>query len=334
MNSYTAHALVISAIREKQVPRSGNSREISKDHNWWDDRSRIRSEIPLTDFLYSKECKNYCEDPFNEINEQKFIQALKVPCVMLDKSDNWMPGDSIKIKSPFFISWESMVIDPGLGKYQRATTEMVNKWCMLSIFIQVLMAHKMNQSLVVIYRDTNLHRTILYVMIHHVHNHGNNNLPVHSCMSKVYKFPSKPACLASGECQIIPASLYFAKIVNTVLTKTHHDNISGVKPQVQLQQQRKSLTKAVNDISELLYTMNNRARHPVIDKMIDALGKHFTFWKIFSHLMHILELINTLFLPDLLHFAEKIQYAKSANNSVKLGPEDIKFIQQDTGTFF
>ncbi len=34
--------------------------KISKDLTYWDDRSRLRSEIPLTDFLYPKECKNYC----------------------------------------------------------------------------------------------------------------------------------------------------------------------------------------------------------------------------------------------------------------------------------
>ena len=64
--------------------------------------------------------------------------------MMLDESDNWMPEDSTKIKPPFFISYKSMTIDAGLGKHQRANTELFNKCCMLSILIHILMAHKIN----------------------------------------------------------------------------------------------------------------------------------------------------------------------------------------------
>ena len=119
---------------------------------------------------------------------------LKVPCMTLDESGPdgeqiWVSDESVKLKPPYFISYETMAIDAGLGMQQRATAEMVNKWCLLPIFIHVLLAYKTNKSLVDTTRDPYVHRIILYVMRHHVHNHGNVNLPGHPCMTIVYEFP-------------------------------------------------------------------------------------------------------------------------------------------------
>ena len=75
------------------------------------------------------------------------MQMLEVPRMALDGSNIWVSDESIKVKPPFFISYESMAIDAGLGMQQRATTEMVNKWCLLPMFIHVLLAHKMNNPL-------------------------------------------------------------------------------------------------------------------------------------------------------------------------------------------
>ncbi len=126
-------------------------------------------------------------------------------------------------------------MDAGLRNHQHATTEIVNKWCMLPILIHIQMAHKIDKSLVDVAKDANVHRAVLYAMRHHVYSHCNVNLPVHPCMVKVYKFPSKAAYLASDEYQIIPASLYLSKIFNACLTMFYHDDITSVKPRAQLQ---------------------------------------------------------------------------------------------------
>ncbi len=137
------------------------------------------------------------------------MQRLEVPCMVdsgTNRTDIWEADESVKLRPPFFISYESMAIDAGLGERQRATTEMVNKWCLLPIFIHILLAHKTNKSLVDTASDPNVTRTILYAIRHHVHNHGDINLSCHPSMLVIYEFP-KILNLASGECQVIPALL-------------------------------------------------------------------------------------------------------------------------------
>ncbi len=64
------------------------------------------------------------------------MQELGVPH-MIDRGTNttevWEADESIKLRPPFFVSYKSMAIDAGLGNRKRATTEMVNKWCILPI---------------------------------------------------------------------------------------------------------------------------------------------------------------------------------------------------------
>ncbi len=95
---------------------------------------------------------------------------------------------------------------------------------MFLICIHILLAHKTNKSLVDTASNLNVTRTILYVMRHHVHNHGNINLSGQPCMHIIYKFPKIP-CLALGKCQVIPALLYCTEIVNSALTTIHYYDI-------------------------------------------------------------------------------------------------------------
>ena len=97
----------------------------------------------------------------------------------------WVSGALIKVKPLFVLSWEFMGIDMGLGKHQHATAEMVNKWCMLPMFIHILMAHKMNKYLVDTVRETEVYRTVLFAMRHYVHNHSDVNFPGHPCITEV-----------------------------------------------------------------------------------------------------------------------------------------------------
>jgi len=184
----------------------------------------------------------------------------------------WVPNDAVRVKPPFFVSYKSMAIDAGRGDKQLATTEMVNKWCLLPTFIHVLLAHKTNRTLVDTANDANVTSMILYAMRHHVHNHGNTNLTSHPCMSVIYDL-QRSNNLASGECNVIIAALYLTEIVNAALTTLHQDDEVDDNGKPTLAPRRARLLKATNEVSELLSSLNIYAHNPGLDKMIDELGK-------------------------------------------------------------
>ena len=104
-------------------------------------------------------------------------------------------------------------------------------------------------------------------------------------MHVIYEFP-KIANLASSELNVIPASLYIAEIVNAALTTLHHSDVVDDHHQPTIGPRRTRLTETVNEVSELLSTMNIYARHPVLDDMMGELGKNFLhFVKIFFSLI-------------------------------------------------
>ena len=204
------------------------------------------------------------------------MQELEVPIMVnngTSTTDLFEADESVKVKPPFPISYESMAIDVGLGEKQRATTEMVNKWCLLPIFIHILLAHKTNKSLMDTASDPSVTSLILYAMRHHVHNHGNVNLSSHPCMHLIYELP-RTRNLASGKCQVIPASIYLTEIVNAALTTLHHSDILDNNHQQTINPRRARLKEAVSEVSELLSLLNIYAHHPGLDKMIDNLGKN------------------------------------------------------------
>ena len=139
----------VSYKAENKFPGAVAQTKLTKTLSWKEDRDKIAVEIPLTDFLYSRTFENYCQDPFDEDNKQHFMQELEVP-IMVDNgtstTEQWEPNEDVKVKPPFFVSYESMAIDAGLGDKQRATTEMINKWYLLPIFIHILLAHETNKS--------------------------------------------------------------------------------------------------------------------------------------------------------------------------------------------
>ena len=115
-----------------------------------------------------------------------------------------------------------MAIDAGLGKKQRATAEMLNKWCLLPQFIHILMAHKYNMSIVEAAKDPKVARLVIYAMRHHVHNHGFSNIGGHACMP-MYDLHFTQ-CLGNNQTQLILAALYLTEIVNATLTTIHDDD--------------------------------------------------------------------------------------------------------------
>ena len=189
-----------SYTAENKFPGVVGEKKLTKTLSWKEDRAKIAEQIPLTDFLYSTTFEDYCQDPFDEDNRRQFMQELEVPIMVnngTSPTDLWKADGSINVKPPFPIPYKSMAIDAGLGDKQRATTEMVNKWCLLPIFIHILLAHKTNKSLMDTASDPSVKILILYAMRHHVHNHGNVNLSSHPCMHLIYELPRTPN-LASG----------------------------------------------------------------------------------------------------------------------------------------
>ena len=115
-----------------------------------------------------------------------------------------------------------MAIDAGLGKKQRATAEMLNKWCLLPQFIHILMAHKYNVSIVEATKDPEVARLVMCAIRHHVHNHGFSNIGGHACMA-MYDLQFTQ-CLGKDQTQLILAALYLTEIINATLTTIHDDD--------------------------------------------------------------------------------------------------------------
>ena len=59
--------------------------EPTKTLHWQTDRTEIKANFPLTDFLYTDAVKDYCKAPFNEDNIANFREKLEVPCVTNEK---------------------------------------------------------------------------------------------------------------------------------------------------------------------------------------------------------------------------------------------------------
>ncbi len=75
------------------------------------------------------------------------MEEFQVTCMQHSVNgvnENWAKDDTVLLKLPFIISYDSMAIDAGLGKKQHATAEMLNKWCLLPKLIHILSAHKSN----------------------------------------------------------------------------------------------------------------------------------------------------------------------------------------------
>ena len=127
------------------------------------------------------------------------MEKLQVPRV-LDESR----GDQVLLKPPFVISYDSMAVDTGPGTTQRATAEMLNKWCLLPQFILILMAHKCNMSIVEAAKDPKVARLVIYAMRHHVHTNGFSNIGGHACMP-MYDLQFTP-CLGKEQVSANPGS--------------------------------------------------------------------------------------------------------------------------------
>ena len=254
-----------------KFPKSIKKKELPKNLNWQNDRDAIQAAIPLPDLLYSEEFQTYCEAPFKKDNHERFMNKLQFRPV----SDEAGNGD-VLLKPPFVVSYESMAVDAGKGTNQRATTEMVNKWCLLPKIIHLLMAQKSGTSIVETAKSAEVAGLVLYAMRHHVHNQGFSNIQGHACMP-MYGY-SQAQCLAtvpSGPGQVILAALYLVEMVNAILTtiQDNEESLSNESHGDLLVVQRKKLVKETSELSLLLSTMTIYANNPGIHRIIRELGK-------------------------------------------------------------
>ena len=164
-----------------------------------------------------------------------------------------------------------MAIHAELGEKQRASTKMLNKWCLLRQFIHLLLAHKMNMPLVEAAKDDKVAQIVIYAMRHHVTNHGTSNLVGDIC-TPWYGLKKEPN-VAEGENNVIIAALYMTEMVNAALT-TISDNDGDTKKTRKLKVRRERLQEQISDVTMLFSTMNICANSPRINTMIDQLGKN------------------------------------------------------------
>ena len=247
----------------KDLPRNTGNLE------WKTDRETICEKLENVPLLSTDLFVKYAQDPFNQENYSNFLNELEVPLIIKKKTKE---DQNVLIKPPFVVSYKSMAVHAGLGEKQRATTEMLNKWCLLPRFIHLLLAHKKNMSLVEAAKDEKVAMIVVYAMRHHVTNHGTSNLVTDFC-APWYGLKKEPN-MAEGENNVIIAALYMTEIVNAALT-TITDNDGIVKKKSKLLKLRKAqLHKQISDVTMLFSTMNIYANNPGIDTMIEQLGKN------------------------------------------------------------
>ena len=237
------------------------------NYDWKTDRDNFCRTLKNLPILGSDVFDKYARDPFNQENYSKFLEQLKVPRIEDNNSD-----EPVLIKPPFLVTYKSMAVHAGLGDRQRATTEILNKWCLLPRFIHLLLAHKKNISLLDAAKDDKVGMMVIYAMRHHVTNHGTQNLIPDACIS-LYGL-NRDYNMAEGENNVITAALYMTEIVNAALTTITDNDGDEIDDDKLFKLRKAQLEKQSSDVTMVFSTMNVYANNPGIDTMINQLGKN------------------------------------------------------------
>ena len=266
----------ISYAGQNKFPAKKNANELPEHLHWNGNREELRNKIPLTDILYSDVFEDYCKDPFCISKTERLMDEFECFGLKPTPALRWETDKSVKLRPPFRVPWKSMAVHPALGKHQRATTEMVNKWMMVPKLMHTFAAHKTHRSLVDISKDEELHRLVLYATRHHVHGHSASNLGAHPCMKIVYGFQMAPQVLPTSSHTIIHASLYLAEVVNAYLTDEDLND-----PSKTIESKKAFLRDNAKDVAALFSTLNQNAYYPKFDDMIAGLGN--VLFRFFLH---------------------------------------------------
>ena len=272
---------------QNKFPAKKVKKDLSEDLHWDGDREELSNKIPLTDNLYGEAYEAYCQDPFCSSKEKRVMDEFESFGIKKTPTGRYDTDKSVKLRPPFRVSWEAMAVHAALGRQQRATVEMINKWMLLPKFMHILTAHTTHRSLVETSRNEELLRLILYLVRHHVHSFSSANLGAHQCLTIVYKFPMAPACLPTSEYVMLHASLYLTEIINAYLID---ETLSD--PLETTENKKAYLRGNAKFVAALLSTMQHMAGYCGLENMIVTLGKFllsflfFTSCKFFSNYIY------------------------------------------------
>ena len=64
-----------------------------------------------------------------------------------DDNGKYTTDSDMKLKPPYMVGWDEMVMHPYLGEKQRATARMLNTWMLGPKIVQIILSADKNKSL-------------------------------------------------------------------------------------------------------------------------------------------------------------------------------------------
>lgn len=276
----------ISYEGQNKFPAKKTNTHLPEGLHWNGNRDELKTKLPLTDILYTQVYEDYCKDPFCSSKKERLLKKFESFGIKRTDAGRWETDESVKLRPPYRVSWESMAVHPVLGKNQRATTEMINKFMLVPPFMHIFTAHMTHTSLFEVSKNKDLLRQVLYATRHHVHAHSTANLGAHACMKSVYLFQMAPFCLPVSDYTIMHAALFLADVVNAYMTdETLHDQSKTIETK------KAYLRDNAKHVAAFLSTLNQNSSYPELNEMIGGLGNvlfrfFFTFCKKFSNYIY------------------------------------------------
>ena len=245
--------------------------------NWKSDPQKLEEILPLTSVLYEEVYIDYVKDPFSKEKERRILERFESPRLMKDNDGNHATDDDMKLKPPYVVGWDEMSVHPYLGEKLCATARMINTWMLGPKVAQIIFSADKNKSLNEIAEDEDVHKVLLYVMRHHVHNCSTRNLSSQACMQAIYKMTYKPCLATESDDHVVFAMLYITEMANAALTdKSLTDPERG----------RESLERVGKEVADIITSFGHRAGYPHVRKITKALCKH-CLCKILLHFVNI-----------------------------------------------
>lgn len=236
-------------------------------------RDALEEAVPLCEVLYSDAFERYCENPFSTANELAFFKMFQSPIWTVAKGvegeQAYTSDKRTRVEPPFLVTYESIAIVPSLPTKKRmATTEMVNKWCLVPKVMHILWGGRSRKTRQETVTDDILTQLVKYTMRHHVYKFGAGNVIPQQVMEFGYNNIRESANLGAGQnTSVALAALYITEIVNSALI-----NVAPTKS-TKIGDRKENLKCQTDSISELLSSMTFHAGFLSMTVIINALGK-------------------------------------------------------------
>lgn len=225
---------------------------------------KIEKVLPNAEFLHDKCLENYCKDPMNKSNFDRFRSFMG--------TNTSIDGKTLSMQPPYIVPYESMSLDFNDGPSQHITAEMANKYLLVPIIIHILYSHLHGMTLKKCAKDTKCQNIVLYTMRHHIHQAGILTIKVHPAAVRVYEIGARHHTIASPEHNIIGTALYFAEFVNTCLRDVADVDTGKCDPG-----RKEKLDSVVNYLSSWFSTFSHFAGNPTLQEMLNAIGNRTPF---------------------------------------------------------